>query len=238
MYELTWKTVFLNSLIGRAEGKTSKVYGINQQDAIFMTSTPILTPVQVKIALDEISKSAFYLRYEDGKYFAHQDPTLNSVLAMIRQNVDEKSVRQKLKIIASNLIEDNHLFNVIQDVRLPQDIPDNIEKLAVGVVSLDADSVDPMEFFTTKGNAVPRVDQNMFVLLIPKTVEVTLPNVDNDMFHNSDPVRQKSKGHIEDLARQVIAYQRLKDAPQAYGIQPSKLHDADFVEKAMSVLWP
>lgn len=232
MYELTWKTVFLNSLIGRAEGKTSKVYGINQQDAIFMTSTPILTPVQVKIALDEISKSAFYLRYEDGKYFAHQDPTLNSVLAMIRQNVDEKSVRQKLKIIASNLIEDNHLFNVIQDVRLPQDIPDNIEKLAVGVVSLDADSVDPMEFFTTKGNAVPRVDQNMFVLLIPKTVEVTLPNVDNDMFHNSDPVRQKSKGHIEDLARQVIAYQRLKDAPQAYGIQPSKLHDADFVEKS------
>lgn len=232
MYELTWKTVFLNSLIGRAEGKTSKVYGINQQDVIFMTSTPILTPAQVKIALEEINKSAFYLRYEDGKYFAHQDPTLNSVLAMIRQNVDDKSVRQKLQAIASTLIESNHLFHVEQDVRLPQDMPDNIEKLAVGVVSLDADRIDLMDFFMTKGNAVPRIDQNMFVLLIPETVEVSLPNIDNGMFPDPDSTKQKSKGYVEDLARQVIAYQRLKDTPQAYGIQPAKLHDADFVDKS------
>lgn len=232
MYELTWKTVFLNSLVGRAEGKSSRLFGINQSDAIFMISNPILTPAQVKIALEEINKSAFYLRCEDGKYFAHQDPTLNSVLALIRMNVDEKKVHQKLKSLADSMIQDNHLFHVEQDVHLPQDIPDNTDKPIVAVMGLDVDQVAPLDYFTTKGDNAPRINQNMQVLLIPETVSVSLPNTNDDMFHGLDPVKQKSRSHIEDLARQVIAYGILKDNPQAYGINPGKLNDADFVEKS------
>ena len=40
-YEMTWKVVFLNSLVGRTEGKASKVFGISQQDAIFQLTTPV-----------------------------------------------------------------------------------------------------------------------------------------------------------------------------------------------------
>ncbi|WP_290591364.1 DUF499 domain-containing protein, partial [Alicyclobacillus sp.] len=37
LYELTWKTVFLNSLVGRQEGLASNVFGVTEQDAIFQT---------------------------------------------------------------------------------------------------------------------------------------------------------------------------------------------------------
>ena len=32
------------------------------------------------MALEEITRSAFYLRFEQGKYYASKQPTINSVL--------------------------------------------------------------------------------------------------------------------------------------------------------------
>lgn len=229
MYELTWKTVFLNSLVARGEGKTAKAFGINQQDALFMISSPVLPPSQVNIALEEISRSAFYLRCEDGKYFAHQDPTLNSVLAQIRENVNTKKIHQKLKSLAANLLEDNHLFNVQQDVRLPQDIPDNNTKPTVAVVALDAGEIEPMKLLQYKGENMPRLNQNMVVMLIPSTVKVMLQVNEQDMFAG-EPEKDHPLSYVEDLARQVIAINDLKEKPTAYGINAHKLEDPEFVE--------
>ena len=119
MYEMTWKTVFLNSLVGRAKGKEFGAFGINEQDAILMVSSPILTPSQVKAALDKINESAFYLRYEDGKYFAQKDPTINSVLSAIRENVSGKEIDNKLKTMVNDLIRGDNCFTVEQNIHLP-----------------------------------------------------------------------------------------------------------------------
>src|SRR5690606_31336977 len=91
MYEYTWKTVFLHSLVGRSEGVKSNVFGVTEADAIFATTFPGLTPPQVRKALEEIHESAFYLRFDHGKYYASEEPTINSVLAHIRR--DRKSTR-------------------------------------------------------------------------------------------------------------------------------------------------
>ena len=230
MYELTWKTVFLNSLVGRAEGKRSKVFGINQRDAVFMTSSPRLTPTQVKTALDAITQDAFYLRCEDGKYFAHQDPTINSVLARIRQNVSSGEVHNKLKSIVSTMIQDDSIFHIEHDVHLPQDIPDNQERLTVAVVSLDVEEIDPMVFYETKGPNLPRTYQNMMVMLIPKTSHVLTNGNEMDLFENGNSIRA-NKNNVEVIARQVIAMQKLQANPQSFGINPSQLNDPEFIER-------
>ena len=228
-YELTWKAVFLNSLVGRNEGKNAPIFGISQQDAIFQVATPLLAPSQVRTALDEISDSAFYLRFEDGKYFAHMDPTINSVLARIRQTITEKQISQKLKSVSSGLVKDNDVFRIEHGVKLPQDIPDGKDAPTIAVISLDANEIKPDQFITTKGDGIPRSRQNMVLLLVPKSV-----NVINDGEHVSNlfgKSTNEAKARIEDIARQVIAIKTLEDSPQAYGIAPSKLKDPEFIEK-------
>ena len=156
LYEMTWKTIFLNSLVGRAEGKRSKLFGISQQDAIFAVATPLATPPQVRTALEEINESAFYLRYEDGKYYAHLEPTINSVLARIRQTIDGNQIRRQLRFASNGLVKEIGIFHVENDVRYPQDIPDGRDKPTIAVIALDAEELNLREMFTTKGDGRPR----------------------------------------------------------------------------------
>ena len=229
-YEITWKTVFLNSLVGRSEGKNSKVFGISQQDAVFEAATPSLTPPQVKTALDKISDSAFYLRYEDGKYYAHTEPTINSVLAQIRQTVDNKQIAQKLKSVANGIAQDNSIFHVEHNVYYSQDIPDKQEKPTLACVALDADPINIKEMFTTRGDGIPRMHQNMIVLLVPKTVKVVTDVEQVDILSNSE-VNPALSNDLRDIARMVIAINMLESKPQEYGIPRSKLSDPEFVER-------
>lgn len=235
LYEITWKTVFLHSLVGRAEGQGSKLFGISQQDAFFAVSTPLITPPQVRTALDEISESAFYLRYEDGKYFAHLDPTINSVLAMIRQTIDEKQIKQCLRGIANGLIKDDRYFAIEHDVHDPEDIADNRDRLTLAVIGLDVEKLDPKEMFTTKGVGKPRERQNMVLLLVPKTTAVQTENpgqIPMDVqLAGTNKANEEARGRVESIARQVLAIKALEDKPQSYGIAPSKLRDAAFVER-------
>ena len=229
-YEMTWKTVFLNSLVGRTEGKQSKVFGVSQQDAVFQLATPLLAPSQIITALDEISESAFYLRCEDGKYFAHTEPTINSILARIRQNISEQQVQQKLKVVSGRLISDYRMFKVEQDVHYPQDIADSHEKPTVAVISLNAEDVNIDDMFQTKGDNAARTRQNTILLLVPKTANVI--GVGNE----SIPLLRESSDdastlRVKNIARQVLAIENLKAKPEAYGIAASKLQDAEFVEK-------
>ncbi len=231
MYEKTWRTVFLNSLVGRAAGKGSNVFGVSQKDAVFQIATPLFTPSQVKTALDEISQSAFYLRYEDGKYFAHLDPTINSVLAMIRSTVDDRQIAQRLKASVSSLVDDNQLFHIEKDVHTPQDISDNQEKPTVSVIALDAGTINIKEMYTTKGDGIPRVRQNLVLLLVPKTVDVVGMHDEQIMLDMDISKTEEAKRRLEDIARQVVAIRSLEDSPSAYGISASKLRDSEFVER-------
>ena len=231
LYEMTWKVVFLNSLVGRSEGRASNAFGISQQDAIFETSTPSMAPSQVRTALEAIDHNAFYLRYEDGKYFAALDPTINSVLARIRTTVDARQISAKLESIAGHLIQDNELFHAEHRVRYPQDIPDKKEKLTVAVVSLDADKINIKDMFLKCGDQTPRVFQNTLVLLVPKTVMV---EGDEDYKQSNlftETSQEEAKSRLYDIAQQVLAIKKLEDNPESYGITRSKLQATDFRDR-------
>ena len=231
LYEITWKDVFLNSLVGRSEGRSSRVFGISEQDAIFEVSTPSLAPSQVRTALEAIEQNAYYLRYEGGKYYAHLDPTINSVLARIRATIDNRQISAKLESIAGHLIQDNALFRTEHRVKYPQDIPDKKEKLTVGVVSLDAGVINVKDMFYKCGEQAARVFQNTLVLLVPKTVAVTGASEyeQNNLF--PDTTQEESKSRLYDIAQQVLAIKKLEDNPESYGINRSKLKSNEFAER-------
>lgn len=231
LYETTWKVVFLNSLVGRSEGRTSRAFGISQQDAIFEVSTPSMAPSQVRTALEAIEHNAYYLRYEDGKYFAHLDPTINSVLARIRTTVDARQISAKLESIASHMIQDNEIFHAEHRVKFPQDIPDKKEKLTVAVVSLDAEKINVRDMFLKCGDMSARVFQNTMVLLVPKTVTVEGDSefVQSSMF--ADSAQEEARNRLFDIAQQVLAIKKLEDNPESYGITRSKLNATDFRDR-------
>ena len=231
LYEMTWKDVFLNSLVGRSEGRSSRVFGISQQDAIFEVSTPSMAPSQVRTALEAIEHNAFYLRYEDGKYFAHLDPTINSVLARIRTTVDARQISAKLENIAGHLIQDSPLFHAEHRVKYPQDVPDKKEKLTVAVVSLDADRINIRDMFYKCGEQTPRVFQNTIVLLVPKTVTVTGTSEYEQSNLFSDTSQEEAKSRLFDIAQQVLAIKKLEDNPESYGISRNKLRESDFEDR-------
>jgi uncharacterized protein DUF499 len=70
LFEYTWKTVFLHSLVGRGEGLGSNLFGITELDALFEVAFPGMTPPQVQTALGEIDNSAYYLHFRQGRYYA------------------------------------------------------------------------------------------------------------------------------------------------------------------------
>lgn len=228
MYEKTWKAVFLNSLVGRAQGKDAKIFGASQQELILEVSTPILTPPQVQIALQEIPVSAFFLRAENGKYYADTVPTLNSVLAQIRQNVNQGEIAQKLTSAASTVITEDRMFDVLRDIRQTQDIPENGDRPVLAVIGIDAGEIAPMDYFTRVG-AQPRVGQNRILLLVPKTVRLRAANTEMTILGGPN-AQEKDLQYVRDLARRVLAYQKLEHAPEQYGIKRASLHDADYVQ--------
>ena len=240
MYEDSWKVVFLNSLVGRAEGINSNVFGVSEQEAIFQTATPKLLPSQVRIALEKIKDSAYYLRYEHGKYYAHIEPTINSVLARIRGTIEHSKVVAKLRSVANSLIKDTGTFAVVNNVSQPSDIPDDYEKPVVAVISLEAEKINVQEFYQYKANGNFRIRKNLLTLLIPKTVQVEgLAQVGAEpipLWKETDARKdsERDKARAEDLAKQVLAINILADNPQSFGINPAKLQDADFRSRQTS----
>ena len=212
MYENTWKVVFLNSLVGRSGGQSSNVFGVTEKDAIFMVATPILTPPQVEQALKEISESAFYLRFENGKYFAAVEPTINSVLASIRRTITDDQVRQYLKGVVNRMIASGSFFEIIQNVAFPADVPDNRDKPLLCVISLDAGTVNIQQMYTYCG-AKPRSRQNSMVLLSPKTVKMEVPGQSEQISITTMTPAEEAWNNVTLLARH------------------SKLREADFVSK-------
>ena len=231
MYEYTWKTVFLHSLVGRSEGVESNILGLTESEALFATSFPGLTPPQVRTALEEISASAFYLRFDRGKYFASEEPTINSVLARIRRSIRTEDVRALLNGTARKIIKGSGSFHVEHDVLLPEHVPDSKNRPILGVVPPHAESVDVEAIITTVGSNRPRIQQNTVILLVPETVSVK-KDIEQLELHREHPTRlSEARQRLEELARQVRAIRLLVEDPQRYGVNPAHLETSDFRQR-------
>ncbi|MHB1125578.1 MAG: ATP-binding protein [Bacillota bacterium] len=229
LYEYTWKTVFLHSLVGRDEGLGSKIFGLAESEALLSVSFPELTPPQVRTALEEINESAFYLRYEQGKYFASEEPTINSILARIRKTLNAEQVKNLLEITARKVVTGKpDLFQIEHDVSLPEHLPDGKGRPILGVASLSAENLNVEDMVTTKGVNKPREQQNLIFILVPETVTVKDVKHQEEMFHGQDLQAYDARQRIEGIARQVKAMQLLIDKPQSYGVNPRRLEGEDF----------
>jgi hypothetical protein len=233
MYEYTWKTVFLHSLVGREDEQGSNIFGLTEQDALFQVAFPGLTPPQVAEALKEIGRSAFYLRCKDGRYYASLDPSVNIALAKIRRRLTLPEVNHLLDATARKVvIADIRTFHVVHDVALPEHIPDNKGKPVLALVGLNAEEVDIEEFVTTAGPNKARVEQNLIIVLVPDTVKASLGSTGQQSLLDTFVSRtQDGRKYLHDLARTVLAMQRLNEKPQDYGINPVRLEEDDFKQR-------
>ena len=211
LHELAWRVVFLHSLVGRAEGLGSNLFGITERDALFETAFPGLTPPQVEASLREIENTAFY--------------NINRALAEIREGLRDEPVKQLLAATARKLVgAENGLFRVIPDVAAPEHITDNLGRPVLGIVSLDADHLDPVALIETKGPRETRTQQNIVFLLVPETVFLEGDRWSEDRVQKANEARNR----IVDLARTVLALRRLNDKPEDYGIRREQLDRDDF----------
>ncbi len=228
LYEYTWKTVFLHSLVGREQGLGSRIFGLTSQDALFEVSFPGLTPTQVDTALREISNSAFYLRFNQGRYYASLDPSVNIALARLRRGLAPEAVETLLDASARKVIRpDVSRFNIVPDVMAPEDIPDKKGRPSIAMVSLGAGNIDVEPFITTAGENRPRMEQNHVFLLVPDTVVVNPPaSMGGFSLPPSAAKAVEKLNRLKDLARTVLAMRELRKNPQNHGINPQKL-DAD-----------
>ncbi len=232
MHEYTWKTIFLHSLVGRVEGLSSNLFGLNEQDALFSVSFPGLPPAQIGTALQKIKDNAYYLRSKQGRFYASLDASINIVLAGIRKNLTQEEVDQLLNTSARKVVSaDIRTFTVVHDVAAPEHIPDKQGKPVLAIVSLQAEDVDVMECVTTAGLNTPRLEQNLVFLLIPDTVLTSDASGTLSLFGGAASQALQAMDELRELARTVLAMKKLKQQPDSYGISRVKLDQDDFKKR-------
>lgn len=233
MHEYTWKTIFLHSLVGRDQGLQSNIFGLTRQEALFQVAFPGLTPPQIGEALNEIKNSAFYLRKNEGRYYASLDPSVNIALAKIRRSLATDDVENLLDVKARKVVSAGvKTFHVVHDVTLPEHIPDNGGMPVLALISLGAGEVNVEDFVTTFGPNRPRIEQNLILVLAPETVFSRTGGVDQaSLFGGVASPEQEAKKRLLELGRTVLAMDLLKTKPQNYGISPRKLEDENFKQR-------
>jgi hypothetical protein len=222
LYEYTWKTVFLHSLVGRTEGLRSNIFGITERDALFEISFPEMTPPQVETALREIDNSGQYLRSDQGRYYASLDPHENRALAGIRRTLSREQVQDLLDATARKVVTAEAVsFRVEHDVSQPEHIEDKPGQPALALIALDADEIDAEAFVTTAGPNRPRQYQNLVFLLVPEIVHGK-----GEVWKEDKVIRtNETKNRLEELARDVLARRRLREQPENYGIPAARLSE-------------
>jgi hypothetical protein len=226
LHEYTWKTVFLHSLVGRAEGLGSNLFGITEREALFEVAFPGMTPPQVETALQAIESSdgAFYLRLQQGRYYASLDPSETRALTSIRGALHGEQVDELLAATARKAVRaEDGTFDVIHDVSAPEHIKDNTRRPVLALIALDADQIDAEACVTTVGQNRPREQQNFVFLLVPEIVHVKGEVWSEDRVIHTQEVRNR----LEEVARDVLARRKLKAQPENYGITAARLADKD-----------
>jgi hypothetical protein len=223
LYEYTWKTVFLHSLVGRSESLGSRLFGITEPEALLAISFPDMPPPQIQTALKEIENSAQYLRFHQGRYYASLEPSVNRALATIRGGILKEQTDELLAATARKVVkQDEGTFQVVHDVSDPAHVPDKTKKPVLGLVDLHTEQIASEDFFTTTGSNRPRMQQNMMFLLLPKTVR-------GDSWDAERSLEAKDiSNRMEGLARTVISMRKLRKQPENYGISLSKLLENEF----------
>jgi len=227
LHEYTWKTVFLHSMVGRAEGLGSNLFGITEREALFEVAFPGMTPPQVETALQtmESSDGAFYLRLQQGRYYASLDPSETRALASIRGALHGEQVDELLAATARKAVRaEDGIFDVIHDVSAPEHIKDNTRRPVLALMALDADQIDAEACVTSVGQNRPREQQNFVFLLVPEIVHVQGEVWSEDRVIHTQEVRNR----LEEVARDVLARRKLKAQPENYGITAARLADKDF----------
>ncbi len=221
-HEMTWRVVLVNSLVGRAGGMSSNLFGINEADAFLSVLMPDLPAPAVKTALEGIQKHAYYLREDGGKFFANTDPTINRALSDIRGGVKrDDALRLILEASRKVITNQNGIFEVREDVTVPQDMMESPRRPSIGIIRVDASRIIIDDFIHTVGNGQPRISQNHVALLIPNTVAT---DRDSDgMF--ADQKAEQNLGPLIELARDVRAIEKLAENPGAYGLTLRQLDD-------------
>jgi hypothetical protein len=223
MQVYTWRTVFLHSLVGRQQGIGSNLFGLVQEEARLEVAQPSLPPSQVDTALSDLAKRAFYLRHQDGKYFASLEPSVNKALAQIREGVSENRLRDTLDAAARKVVTAPvPTFTVHYDLQSPEDLPDGGGKPMLGIVSLFAEEIKPEEFVHTERKGAPREQQNLVFLLVPNTLRAALSA--GGGLYGDDQVRRNLK-ELQAIACDVVAMRILHKDPQNYSIQAKHLAD-------------
>ncbi len=119
-----------------------------------------------------------------------------------------------------------------QDVSEPEHLPDNVEKPILGLISFDAKDVDVEAFITTAGKNKPRERQNLVFLMVPNTVTVRQQATGQAKLKALDDVSSQALDRIRDSARWALAIQELPRRPQDYGINPARLDEDAFRQRA------
>jgi hypothetical protein len=231
MHEWAWRVVFLHSLVGRDEGLQSELFGLTEQQALFEVAFPGLTPPQVQTALTEITERAFYLRLHEGRYYASLDPSVNVALARLRRTLaSSERVTSLLDATARKIVRaDIKNFHVVHDVAAPEHVPDKQDRPVLALVALGADTIDVEASVTTVGPNRPRIQQNLVFLLVPDTVVVKeFVGREDTLFSTQQTRAQEMYKKLQDLARWVVAMRLLKEKPQDYGINASRLEEQEF----------
>lgn len=225
LYEYTWKTVFLNSLVGRSEGLGSNIFGMTEKEAMLAVSFPGMTPPQVETALNAIETSAYYLRYRDGRYYASLEPSINLVLSAIRDSLQSSKIEELVKASARKVVRtDVGTFHVVHDVSAPEHITDKQTRPELAIIDPYVHEIDAEAFVTTVGTNKPRIYQNLVFLLVPENVRCK-----GEQWGDSRVIKAKeARNRIEELARDVIARRTLKAKPENHGITQAMLADDDF----------
>ncbi len=231
-YEYSWKTVFLNSLVGQNEGLGGNLYGVTEQDALIQVSFPGITPPQVRVALEEINNSAFFLHYKEGRYYASSDVGINAVINRIRKTLRRDEVDSLLNVMARKVVSSGKGgFEVVTDISLPEHLPDKKGKPVLGLISLQTPSIDITQFMTTVGPNLPRIEQNHVMMLVPEITEMMNGRDSAKLFSDIEGKRDRKRTQLTDLARYVRAMQKLKDNPHAHGIKPEQLGEEGFYQR-------
>jgi hypothetical protein len=225
LFEYTWKTVFLHSLVGRADALGSNLFGITERDALFEVAFPGMTPPQVQTALGEIENSAYYLRFRQGRYYASLEPSIPRALAGIRHDLREEAIWSLLDATARKVVDKRiPNYHVEHDVSAPEHVSDKANKPALALIALRTDEIDVEKFVTSVGPNRPRLQQNLVFLLVPETVHVKGEIWNEDRVMHAQEVRNR----LEDLARDVLARRQLKERPENHGLTAAMLREQNF----------
>ena len=224
LFRNTWQSVFLNSLVG--SDQSSNAFGVAKPEVCLEVVRPGVSSANVDEALRRLDEEAMYLRSRNGKYFASTEPSVNRALSEIRSKLTEDESNRLIRADAEKICKKNDEFDVVCNVRNPGDIPDRSDRPVVGFIALDAENIDPQNFFTCSAAETPRKNQNNLVLIVPDSVNI---DQDSGALFSGSVQKDKILEHLSDIAATILARRKLQKDPGSYNIKQDKVTDPEYL---------